>query len=265
VVPTSPLLDTAALKKGLHTKKFGQKIFSFETIDSTNNCAKALAGCWAEEGTLVLSEEQTAGRGRLGRTWQAAPNENLTFSLILRPNLPAEAMNLLPLYAAVAVAEAVEKTTGIAVECKWPNDLLIQNKKAAGILLEGSLKEDKVDFVVIGIGLNVNQTTFPPDLKGRATSLRLESGREVERAGLLRAILRSLEAHYFTIMKQGFHAILPLWLSRTRMINKQITVSQDGATLSGVVTGLSPEGALIVRTNGAEKTLYAGDVSIVEL
>lgn len=265
MLPSSPLLDTAALKKGLHTKKFGQKIFSFETIDSTNNCARALAGCWAEEGTLVLAEQQTEGRGRLGRTWQASPNENLTFSLILRPELPAEALNLLPLYAAVAVAEAVEKVTGIAVECKWPNDLLVQNKKAAGILLEGSLKEDAVEYVVIGIGLNVNQMIFPSEIAGRATSLRLSSGREIDRAGLLRAILRSLEAHYLTIMKHGFHVILPLWLSRTRMINKNITVSQDGTTLSGIVTGLSPEGALILKTNGTEKTLYAGDVSIVDM
>ena len=265
MVPSSPLLDTAALKKGLHTKRFGQKIFSFETIDSTNNCAKALAACWAEEGTVVLAEEQTAGRGRLGRTWLAAPNENLTFSLVLRPELPSEAMNLLPLYAAVGVAEAIEKTTGLAVECKWPNDLIIGGKKLAGILLEGSLKEESVDYVVIGIGLNVNQTDFPPDLASRATSLRLESGRDVDRAELLRTILRTLEEHYRTIMKQGFHAILPLWLSRTHMINRQITVSQDGTTLSGVVTGLSPEGALILRTNGTEKTLYAGDVSIVEM
>jgi BirA family biotin operon repressor/biotin-[acetyl-CoA-carboxylase] ligase len=259
------LLDTAALKKGLHTKKFGQKIFSFKTIDSTNNCARALAGCWAEEGTLVVAEEQTEGRGRLGRAWLASPNENLTFSLILRPELPAEALNLLPLYAAVAVAEAVEKSTGIAVECKWPNDLLIQNKKVAGILLEGSLKEDAVEYVVIGIGLNVNQMIFPSDFAGRATSLRLASGAEIDRAGLLRSILRSLESHYLTIMKRGFSVILPLWLSRTRMINKNITVTQDGATLSGVVTGLSPEGALILKTNGTEKTLYAGDVSIVDM
>ena len=265
MVYASPLLDTAALKKGLHTKKFGQKIFAFETIDSTNSCAKALAACWAEEGTLVLAEEQTAGRGRLGRSWQAAPNQNLTFSVILRPDLPAEAMNLLPLYAAVAVAEAAEKTTGLPIECKWPNDLLINSRKVAGILLEGSLKENAVDFVVIGIGLNVNQTDFPPDFAGRATSLRLEQGRDVDRAALLRETLRALETHYLTIMKRGFNAILPLWLARTRMINKQITVSQDGATLSGVVTGLSPEGALIMQTNGAEKTLYAGDVSIVEM
>ncbi|MEW6510364.1 MAG: biotin--[acetyl-CoA-carboxylase] ligase [Bacteroidota bacterium] len=260
---TSPLLNSAALRKMLGTRKFGQKIFTFETIDSTNNCAKALAGCWAEEGTLVLAEQQTAGRGRLGRTWQASPNENLTFSMILRPGLPPEAMNLLPLYAAVAVAEGVEEVTGLAVECKWPNDLLVKGKKIAGILLEGSLKNNAVEYVVIGIGINVNQTVYPPDIAPRATSLRLQTGGEIDRMALLREVLQSLEARYRTIMKEGFRSILSLWLSRTTMINKEITVSQDGTTLSGVVTGLSPEGALILNANGIEKTLFAGDVTIV--
>jgi BirA family biotin operon repressor/biotin-[acetyl-CoA-carboxylase] ligase len=261
VVPTSFSLDTASLKKG--HRKFGSKIFTFETIDSTNNCAKALAACWAEEGTLVLAEQQTAGRGRLGRTWQANPNENLIFSIILRPELPAEAVNLLPLYAAVALAEAIEKETGLRIECKWPNDLLIGGKKTAGILLEGSLKENAVEYVVLGIGLNVNQTAFPPELGERATSLRLQAGREIDRNALLREILQALESRYLSIMKKGFHTILPLWLSRTTMISREISVSQEGTVISGIVKGLSPEGALILQSNGSERTFFAGDVTIV--
>jgi BirA family biotin operon repressor/biotin-[acetyl-CoA-carboxylase] ligase len=257
------LLDTAALKKKLNGRKFGSKIYSFETIDSTNNCARALAGCWAEEGTLVLAERQTAGRGRLGRTWLANPYENLTFSIILRPTLPPEALNLLPLYAAVAVAEAIEHESGLSVECKWPNDLLIGGKKTAGILLEGSLKEEGLDYVVLGIGVNVNQTTFPEDISPRATSLKVQGGRDIDRIRLLREILRTLEIHYAAIMKKGFHNLLPLWLSRTTMINKEISVTQDGAVISGIVRGLSPEGALILDAGGTEKTLFAGDVTIL--
>ena len=259
----SPLLDTAALKKGLNGRKFGSKIFAFETIDSTNNCARALAGCWAEEGTLVYAERQTAGKGRLGRSWLANPYENLTFSLILRPILPPEALNLLPLYASVAVAEAIEHETGLSVECKWPNDLLIGGKKSAGILLEGSLKEDGLDYVVLGIGVNVNQTSFPDDFAPRATSLKVQAGKDIDRILLLRQILRTLETHYTAIMKKGFHNLLPLWLSRTTMINKEISVTQDGTVISGIVKGLSPEGALILDAGGTEKTLFAGDVTIL--
>jgi BirA family biotin operon repressor/biotin-[acetyl-CoA-carboxylase] ligase len=263
-LPLRPtLFDASALKKGLNTKKFGSKVYAFDTIDSTNNCAKALAACFAPEGTLVISEAQTAGKGRLGRTWQANAGENLTFSLILRPTLPPEAINLLPLYAAVAVAEAVEKETGIQVECKWPNDLLVSGKKTAGILLESSLKENEVDFVVIGIGLNVNQIDFPPEFGGKATSLKICAGKDLDRIRLLREVLRRLESLYLSIMKHGFHAILPLWLARTTMINREIRVDQDGTLVSGVVKGLSPEGALILDSSGTEKTLFAGDVTIL--
>jgi BirA family biotin operon repressor/biotin-[acetyl-CoA-carboxylase] ligase len=259
----SPLLDTVALKKKLNGRKFGSKVFAFDTIDSTNNCARALAGCWAEEGTLVLAEKQTDGKGRLGRSWLANPYENLTFSLVLRPTLPASALNLLPLYAAVAVAEAIEHETGLSVECKWPNDLLVGGKKSAGILLEGSLKDDGLDYVVLGIGVNVNQTSFPDDIAPRATSLKAQAGREIDRILLLREILKTLETRYADIMKKGFHNLLPLWLSRTTMINKEISVTQDGTVISGIVKGLSPEGALILDAGGTEKTLFAGDVTIL--
>ena len=259
----SPLLDTAALKKNLNGRKFGSKVFAFDTIDSTNNCARALAGCWAEEGTLVFAERQTAGKGRLGRSWLANPYENLTFSLVLRPTLPPVALNLLPLYAAVAVAEAIEHETGLSVECKWPTGLLIGGKKSAGILLEGSLKEEGLDYVVLGIGVNVNQTSFPDDISPRATSLKAEAGRDIDRILLLREILKTLETRYTSIMKKGFHNLIPLWLSRTTMLNKEISVSQDGTVISGIVKGLSPEGALILDAGGTEKTLFAGDVTIL--
>jgi BirA family biotin operon repressor/biotin-[acetyl-CoA-carboxylase] ligase len=260
---TSDLLDTSALRKGLGKMKFGSKIYSFDTIDSTNNCAKALAGCWAEEGTVVLAESQTAGRGRLGRPWIAKPHENLIFSVVLRPNLPAEGLNLLPLYAAAALAEAIERETKLKVECKWPNDLLIGGRKTAGILLEGSLKENSLDYVVLGIGINVNQTVFPDELKLKATSLRLSCGKEIDRVRLLRSVLRSLESRYVELMKKGFNSILPSWLSRSTMINKEIAISQAGVVFSGIVKGLSPDGALILQSNGTEKTFFAGDVTII--
>lgn len=252
-----------ALKKGLKTRHFGCKIYTFDTIDSTNNCARALAGCWADEGTVIIAEQQTAGRGRLGRPWLANPNENLTFSIILRPSISADAINLLPLSVSVAVAEAVERTTGLSVECKWPNDLLVRNKKVAGILLEGSFNKNKVDWIVIGIGLNVNQMQFPADLVQKATSLKLMTGHDVDRITLFHTILENLEQSYKTGSRSGFQSILPQWTARTRMIDKKISVMEHGTLLSGTVKGVSRDGGLVLQSNGNERTLFAGDVTIL--
>lgn len=251
------------LRKGLKTRVFGTKIFTFDTIDSTNNCAKAVAGCGAAEGTVIVAEQQTAGKGRLGRIWQANPNENLMFSVVLRPMLTQEAINLLPLYVAVAVADAIERATGIKVECKWPNDLLINGRKVAGILIEGSVKQNSVEYVVIGIGINVNQTQFPAELEPRATSLRLHANKEIDRIRLFREVLQAMEKTYQQAAPTGFQSVVPQWISHTSMINKTISISQHGDVISGVVKGLSPEGGLVLQTNGSERTVFAGDVTIV--
>jgi BirA family biotin operon repressor/biotin-[acetyl-CoA-carboxylase] ligase len=252
-----------ALRKGLKTRIFGNKIYTFDNIDSTNNCAKAVAGCGALEGTIVIAEQQTDGRGRLGRLWQANPHENLMFSVVLRPKVPPERLNLLPLYVAVAVAEAVERSTNIKVECKWPNDLLLNKRKFAGILIEGSVRQNNVEHVVIGVGINVNQQKFTGELERKATSLRLETGRQLDRVMLFREILLSLEKSYKSVSSKELQTIVPLWLSRFPMINKRISVSQNGNLMSGVVKGLSTDGGLILQANGTEKTFFSGDVTIV--
>ena len=257
------MLTERQLRKGLKTKSFGSKIYTFRKIDSTNNCAKAVANVGALEGVVVVAEEQTAGRGRLGRTWQANAGENLTFSILLRPKVSLDSLNLLPLYVAVAMSQAIEKTTNLRVECKWPNDLLINKKKVAGILIEGSVQQNIVDYVVIGVGVNVNQTQFSDDLLHKATSLRLESNQEIDRLTLFREILTSLENFYTQTERTGFHSVIPSWLERTTMINKPIAVSQHGNVLTGVVKGLSKDGGLILKTNNSEQILFAGDVTIL--
>jgi BirA family biotin operon repressor/biotin-[acetyl-CoA-carboxylase] ligase len=185
------------------------------------------------------------------------------FSVVLRPKVSPSGLNLLPLYAAVAIAEAVEQTTGVSVECKWPNDILVGKRKVAGVLIEGSVKQNVVEYVVIGIGINVNQKRFVGELKTKATSLSLETGTEIDRAELFRSVLSALERHYNTIRAQGFNSIIPLWLSRTAMINKPISVSQQGTIITGVVKGLSDDGGLVLQSNGTVRTLFAGDVTIV--
>ncbi len=251
------------LRKGLKTKTFGNKIFTFQSIDSTNNCAKAVANIGAAEGVVVIAEEQTAGKGRLGRSWQANPEENLTFSIVLRPKISPEAVNLLPLYVAVAVAQAIERATALKVECKWPNDLLIGKRKVAGILIEGSIQQGILEYVVVGLGINVNQTKFPSDLMQKATSLKLETGQEIDRVQLFRHILSSFESSYTNSLRNGFESTIPTWLTRSTMLNKPIVVSQQGNIINGVVKGLSKDGGIVLQTNGSEKTLFAGDVTIV--
>jgi BirA family biotin operon repressor/biotin-[acetyl-CoA-carboxylase] ligase len=125
------------------------------------------------------------------------------------------------------------------------------------------MNEEGLDYVILGIGVNVNQTAFPDEISPRATSLKMQAGRDVDRVRLLREILRTLENRYSAIMKKGFHNLLPLWLSRTTMLNKEISVTHDGTVISGIVKGLSPEGALILDSGGTEKTLFAGDVTIL--
>jgi len=257
------MLTAQMLRKGLKTRRFGSKVFCFEVIDSTNACARALASCWADEGTVIVAEQQTAGRGRMGRTWVANPFENLTFSVILRPDTPAEGINLLPLYAGVAVAEAIERATGLSVVCKWPNDLLVNDKKVAGILIEGSLKESSVEYVVIGIGINVNQREFPPEISSTATSLIIEGGKEYSREDLFREVMRSMEAHYKGLTSHGFQRIIPKWIDRSAMIGRRISVNQNGSILTGTVKGVNEQGALLLDVDGTQTTLHAGDVTIL--
>ena len=251
------------LRKGLSTRLFGTKIYTFDTVDSTNNCARAVADCGAPEGTVIVTEHQTAGRGRLGRPWLAEPHQNLMLSLLLRPNVSPETLNLLPLYVAVALSETIERVSGLNVECKWPNDILFKGKKIAGILIEGSVKKGLVEYVVIGIGINVNQEKFPGDLTAKASSLKLECNKEFDRAELFKQLLKSLEDGYTVVSATDFQSVVPQWLSRSTMVNRTISVSQQGNVISGVVKGLSPNGGLILESDGIERTILAGDVSVL--
>ena len=258
------MLSPETLRSGLRTASFGKKVFSFETIDSTNSCARALASAWAEEGTAVIAEFQSAGRGRLGRTWVAAPGENLTFSLVLRPQITPDAMNLLSLVVAVGIARGIKEHTGVKVLCKWPNDLLCGGRKVAGILLEGVLAADRVESVIAGIGLNVNQKTFPEELSTKATSLALETGSVIERSDLFRTLLKSLEDEYMEQASAGFKYVVKRWLAYAPLIGKRIAVATNGLVIEGIVRGISNGGGLIVSTQNGERTFLAGDVTIVD-
>jgi BirA family transcriptional regulator, biotin operon repressor / biotin---[acetyl-CoA-carboxylase] ligase len=259
------MIDASELKHGLKCIRFGNIVHSFETVDSTNTLARSFADEGANEGTLVISEKQTAGRGRLGRRWISRSGENLTFSLILKPRIPPDKIGLLPLAIAVGIAHGIVASTNLPVRCKWPNDLLIGGRKFAGILMEGSINGDGLAFVVVGIGINVNQTAFPEDLSSKATSLALTAGRPIDRISLFRNVLVSLEKDYDEFISTGFASVLPAWLELAPIVGTRVAADHQGLVITGRVTGLSPEGGLQLQTDSGDHTLFAGDVTILDM
>lgn len=251
------------LQRGLNTRIVGKKMFVFETIDSTSTCAKTLGDAGTEEGAVVLAEHQSRGRGRHGKSWEAEPEKNLLFSILLRPSLEKETAGLLSFYAAVAIARAIEATTGLPVECKWPNDLLINGRKCSGILLENSYQQNALFYSVLGAGINVNQTSFPPALRDRVTSLALECGNEYDRKQILQKILAELDLLYLSVMREDFSRILEEWLRRCRMFGRDVTVRHHNQEVRGTAVRLKEDGGLVIQTSGGTTTVYAGDVSVV--
>ncbi|MFH0989106.1 MAG: biotin--[acetyl-CoA-carboxylase] ligase [bacterium] len=250
------------LQRGLSTRLIGRKLFVFDHIDSTNTCAKALGDAGTDEGAVVLTDFQTQGKGRLGRTWNAEPGSNLLFTVLLRPQLAEETSNLLTFFAAVAVAKAIEFVTKRTIECKWPNDLLLNGKKCCGILLESSFKKNKLDYSVIGIGLNVNQKVFTPELSLSATSLAQECEAEFDRKQLLHRILEQMDFLYDDVRVGQFDRVLSEWQERSSMIGKSVTVSGYNNSFTGTVMSISTNGGLIIKTARGLATVYAGDVQI---
>jgi BirA family transcriptional regulator, biotin operon repressor / biotin---[acetyl-CoA-carboxylase] ligase len=259
------MIDVNVLKKGLNCRRFGRTVHVFEEVDSTNIRARELASQGSAEGTVVLAERQTAGRGRLGRYWVSAPGENLTFSIVLRPEILPERGGLLPLATAVGVAGGIINATKLPIICKWPNDLLIAGKKLAGILMESALSPTGFQYVIAGIGVNVNQTAFPDGLDRKATSLALQTGHAIERHALLRHILESLEHTFETFAADGFSSVVPAWLALAPIIETRVTAENQGEIITGTVTGISPDGGLQLQSDAGERTLFAGDVTILDM
>jgi len=249
------------VSRGLETLVVGKRVFVFESIDSTNQCAKTLADTGAVDGTVVVADHQTSGRGRQGRTWESPPNSNLLLSIILR--LPAEKQDagLLTFLAAVSVARALEAVTSLHVECKWPNDLLLNGKKCCGILLENSFQGGRLLYSVVGVGININQAEFPGTLKNVATSIAVETGKLHERLEILRAILRSFDSLYREMHNSGFDRILREWNSRCTMFGRRVALESADRPVAGIAVGLSPDGGLVLQTSEGERVVHAGDIS----
>ncbi len=253
--------------QGLKTGIFGKKIFTFETIDSTNTCARLLAESGVEEGTVVYAEEQSAGRGRLKRKWHSTKGENLLFSVIFTPDFKERRYYLIPLLAAVAIIEGIRKCVpACPVVVKWPNDILLESgEKIGGILTEFTRTYDGKLRVIAGIGLNVNQTRFPENLKTRASSIQLSAGKKVDRFFILREILSGIEKYYNVLQNPDKRdMVVERWRSYCTMFNKPVSVQLGAAEHTGICRDIDDDGALLIENkNGEILRIVAGDVTSV--
>ena len=252
----------------LKTLTLGRRIEYHDAVDSTNRAAGDLARQGAVEGAVVVADAQTAGRGRMGRHWVSPAGKNLYFSILLTPNVEPGRVPQLALVAAVAVHEGLaECCPGIIAQIKWPNDILIGGRKAAGILCEASLEADRVHRVILGIGINVNGTSVPPALRAIATTLRIAGGREVARPVLLAAVLNHLEARYEAWLQDGgLSGLLGYFERHSALDGRRVTAENRSGVVRGTARGITPTGELVIETAGGEQLqLLAGDVHLLPM
>jgi BirA family biotin operon repressor/biotin-[acetyl-CoA-carboxylase] ligase len=258
------LLLPEILKPLLRGTIFDPHLHHFYKIGSTNIAAMAAAAEGAPEGSVFLAEEQTAGRGRGAHTWQSARSVGIYCSVILRPPLPPSDVLVLSLAAGLAVRAAIEQLIpAIAIDLKWPNDVLISGKKVCGILTEMNAEATRVHQVIVGVGINVNQAGFPKEIEAKATSLRLATGSEWSRVEVTVALLRALDREYRLLIEQkdARLSILRRFAEQSSWARgKQVRVQENGATIEGTTEGLDDRGFLRVRTKQGLQTILSGSV-----
>jgi BirA family biotin operon repressor/biotin-[acetyl-CoA-carboxylase] ligase len=255
-------MNEQEIRRYLTTEKLGKDIRLFETLDSTNSHAKSLLKTEGHHGTIVIAEEQTAGRGRVGRPWKSEKGKNLTFSLIIHPTIPSNKFGMISLMAGVAIAEGIQKSTGLAPQCKWPNDVYINKKKVCGILSEAIFISGRPPVVVTGIGINVNQTEFPPELQKIATSLSLEIGKPCDRFEIFGSVNSSLE-HWFDVLESGDTAsIISTWRTISYLRGMEITIDHFGRLIKAVAGDICDDGGMMVHADGEDIKVLAGDITI---
>jgi len=244
----------------LNTRWMGRLYLPHEELGSTSDAAAKMAEEGAPNGTVVLAESQTGGRGRMGRAWHSPPGVNLHFSVVLRPEMDPAIAPVLSLAAAVGIANGVRGFVGHPPTVKWPNDLLYRRLKFCGLLLEmlGASR-----FVIVGVGVNVNMMSFPPELQGTTTSLQNERGEPVRRSAVLASVLNSLEDWFDRFYSDGPRPVLGAWLGLADWIGQRVVVSGPKGRLAGVAIGLDDAGALRLRTDdGQEHRILSGTVEL---
>ncbi len=260
-------LSAKNIRSALNTAWVGQLVVYHQSVGSTNDEAKELAEAGAPDGTLVIADHQMRGRGRLDRQWWSPPGLNLLFSLIFRPEFlaPHQAQRLM-MICSLALCDVVTKVTGLWATVKWPNDVLLGGRKLCGLLAELGLSSTRLDYAVVGMGINVNVDFAgddAPALMTPATSLKIELGREISRMEVLAALLRRIEARYESLRAGA----LPHdeWQSRLNLLGQAVQVTMPHRVLTGLATGVDADGALLVQQpDGKVERVLAGDVTLRE-
>ncbi len=253
------LLTPGEIKAGLRTSVIGRDIKYFKETESTNIIAREMAKS-VEEGTVVIAESQTGGRGRLGRKW-LSPQGGLWLSIILKPRMQPLYAPRITLLAGVAVAKVI-RSLGVEAKIKWPNDILINGKKVCGILTEIGAEIDLIDYIVVGIGIdaNVDIELFPEEIRENSTSLKKELGKEIDRVALVQKLLEEFEALYLKFQKEGFSTILQEWRSMSATIGEWVKITTQARIIYGEAVGVDNEGSLIVGTSeGKLEKIVSGD------
>jgi BirA family biotin operon repressor/biotin-[acetyl-CoA-carboxylase] ligase len=252
-------LFSSEISRHLNTKFIGKKIYYFDAVSSTMDVAMELGMKGSAEGTLVLAEHQTKGRGRLARCWSSPKYKGIYLSLILKPDILPNATPVLTLLCAVSISEAIKEHTGLDAQIKWPNDLLMHNRKIGGILTELNAETDLTRFVVIGIGLNVNNDK--KTLVEGATSLKEETKEEINRVSLIQGILRRLEVNYLSFQKKGSEHIIEKWRLYSATLGKRVKVTCQKIHLEGEAVDIDSDGGLLIRNDsGLIEKIMSGDI-----
>ena len=256
-------LNETAIRKHLGTSVIGNNLIVLDSVGSTNDYLKRLGSDGCENGTVVTTREQKSGKGRLGRVWQSKRDENLAFSILLRPKLaPKDVTPITPL-AGLAVCKALRKTTGLDCRIKWPNDIIIGKKKLVGILTEMCAEFDAVEYVITGIGVNVDQIEFPEEIAYKATSILLETGRHYDKNRLLAALLGQIEREFTRYNLELPPEALAEYVSLCATIGRSVTFKKGERTVSGAAVGVTAAGELrVMLSDGTVRTLNAGEVTV---
>ncbi len=248
------LVDVAWLNEQIKGTLFEGRLTAFNTVGSTNDVARRLARQGAPEGTLILAEHQTQGRGRFRRAWASPPFSGLWFSLLLRPHLQGDRLGLVSQTVAVAVADVLNVKVGVAARLKWPNDILVEGKKICGILCETAFSAETGEYLIAGIGLNINQTPgmFPDDLKQKSTSLRILKGAVISREQLLVNILQAVERYYRIFLQQRYGTISAKWESYAQHLGQHFRVHEADSVFDGAISSVDDFGRLLLRLPGGQ-------------
>ncbi len=259
------VLRAVELIPACNSSSLGHHIHLYDQLESTQTEAHRLVSTGAGHGTLVVAEQQTSGRGRMGRSWHSPAGLGIWMSLIVTPQITLTFAPQITLLTAVALCRTIRKVVQVDVGIKWPNDLLIGNKKISGILVESSGEDERIRYMVIGVGISCNLRTedYPLELRDKATSLYIESGKVVDRTKLIAAFLHQFEELYDLYLEQGFAPIRTLWESLTVSLHKPITLTNSQGRIEGKMLGIDDMGALIVQQlDGSEVHIYSGETNI---